>query len=227
MTREVGVHRCCHIQCSVDRGTVCRCALKSDTRARGAQLERANAMVRSLREAGAQSVMAAAWSPQGTPLVSCDKVWHASSWPVLMLCWVPLVVLLLLPQPQLHQPWRLGRWNPFMHSGGPHHLLGPQGGVLRAVLLGRAAAPTAAAAAAAGSFAAAAPPQRAARQPPDAIGEREVVCVCSAICIQLVRMTRWAWDGQEWRGGGVAQSHNPLGSGSVKFVYTCRRVLHT
>lgn len=44
------------------------------------QVDRANAVVRTLREPRAQSVMAAAWSPQGTPLVSADKAGAITFW---------------------------------------------------------------------------------------------------------------------------------------------------
>lgn len=37
-------------------------------------------MVRALKEAGGQSIMATAWSPQGTPLVSCDKAGRITFW---------------------------------------------------------------------------------------------------------------------------------------------------
>ena len=38
------------------------------------------------------------------------------------MCLVPLMMLLMMHQPHLHQPWRLDRCNPFIHSfiGRPH-----------------------------------------------------------------------------------------------------------
>ena len=46
----------------------------------GMQIDRGNAVVRTLREASGQSMMAAAWSPQGTPLVSADKAGVVTFW---------------------------------------------------------------------------------------------------------------------------------------------------
>ena len=44
------------------------------------QIDRGNAVVRTLRQDGGQSVMAAAWSPQGTPLVTADKAGLVTFW---------------------------------------------------------------------------------------------------------------------------------------------------
>ena len=44
------------------------------------QAERAGAVVRTLKDAGAASVLCTAWSPQGTPLVSSDKAGRVTFW---------------------------------------------------------------------------------------------------------------------------------------------------
>lgn len=44
------------------------------------QTERAGAVVKTLKEAGSQSIVATAWSPQGTPLVTGDKAGLITFW---------------------------------------------------------------------------------------------------------------------------------------------------
>ena len=44
------------------------------------QTERQGLLVKTLKAAGAQSILASSWSPQGTPLMSCDKAGAVTFW---------------------------------------------------------------------------------------------------------------------------------------------------
>ena len=44
------------------------------------QTEKQGQLVKALKPKGAQSVQACSWSPQGTPLVSCDKAGALTFW---------------------------------------------------------------------------------------------------------------------------------------------------
>ena len=44
------------------------------------QTEGKGLLVKTLKAAGAQSILASSWSPQGTPLVSCDKAGAVTFW---------------------------------------------------------------------------------------------------------------------------------------------------
>ena len=44
------------------------------------QTEGKGHLVKTLKAAGAQSILASSWSPQGAPLVSCDKAGAVTFW---------------------------------------------------------------------------------------------------------------------------------------------------
>ncbi len=44
------------------------------------QMDKQGHLVKTLKAAGSQSILASAWSPQGTPLVSCDKAGAVTFW---------------------------------------------------------------------------------------------------------------------------------------------------
>ena len=45
--------------------------------------------------------------------------WHTTSW-IVLICLVSLMMLLMMRQPHLHQPWRLNRCTSFIHSAMMH-----------------------------------------------------------------------------------------------------------
>ena len=44
------------------------------------QTERHGLLMKTLKATGAQSILATSWSPQGTPLLSCDKAGAVTFW---------------------------------------------------------------------------------------------------------------------------------------------------
>ena len=44
------------------------------------QMDKQGHLVKTLKAAGSQSILTSAWSPQGSPLVSCDKAGAVTFW---------------------------------------------------------------------------------------------------------------------------------------------------
>jgi len=75
----------CKSSCSYESLQVCARALYANAYVQtpglpAVQTERQGLLVKTLKVGGAQSILSCGWSPQGTPLVSCDKAGAVTFW---------------------------------------------------------------------------------------------------------------------------------------------------